>query len=132
MTSYKGNRSQLNSAAFCLAVLTMLLLGASFGSQPSKAHGSRRQTVELKINNCTPYRIDRIYMTPVGIRGWGDDLLGSDTLARDSHVYFTLEAGDYDVKFVDEDKDECVTKKAVYRDTTWCIEKEWLLKCEGH
>jgi len=133
MISYKAlSKTRLNSAFYFVVVLTMLLLVATYGPRTLRAHGSRPERVTLKINNCSKYQINRIYMSPVGTRGWGKDLLGSDTLAaKNGQVTFTLEADDYDVKLVDEDQDECITTKDLHRDTTWCIGTNWLEQCEG-
>ena len=44
-----------------------------------------------------------------------------------------LRPGEYGVKFVDEDGDECTLENVkVFSDKSWSLTNAWLEKCEGY
>jgi hypothetical protein len=65
---------------------------------------------------------------------WGPDVLGSTLLtSRSRHTVTGIPTGRYDIKFIDEDGDECVLRSfAIAKDLSWTLSTEWLLSCEGY
>jgi hypothetical protein len=85
----------------------------------------------LKIENDSAYKIHEVYVSPQGSPFWGSDRLGSDILAPDYLLnVFNLANGNYDVKLVDEDGDQCIRQIAVYANRSWDITTAGLLGCE--
>ena len=65
---------------------------------------------------------------------WGSDQLGNEVLdSGETFALGNIPAGEYDVKFVDEDDDECVLNDiAIINDTEWRLTTSFLLECEGY
>ena len=99
---------------------------------PLDAQGHR---FVLTIQNSSGYDVYHIYMTSSDDRRWGPDLLGDDVLQANGGT-FTIEnlrTDEYDVKFVDEDGDDCVLQNIqITGDTSWKLTTSWLVKCEFH
>jgi hypothetical protein len=97
----------------------------------SAAHGSRHS---LRIENRSLYDIRHLYFASSDGRQWGPDMLRVSLLA--SGADFTLSnisTGEYNVRFVDSDGDECtLTRINISTDTAWKLTTEWLLGCEGY
>lgn len=110
-----------------LAVVTVALL-ASAG--PSAA-GSRWV---LTIRNLSEYDIYQLFISSSELTRWGPNLLGWGVLS--SGTYWTISevvTGEYDVKFVDEDGDDCVLRNIpITKNTVWDLTTDWLLRCEFH
>ena len=89
----------------------------------------------LTIQNTSTYDIHQLYVSSSENRRWGPDQLGRNIL-RANRGTFTLTdliAGQYDVKFVDEDGDACVVQNIkLTQDASWKVTTDWLLKCEFH
>ena len=89
----------------------------------------------VKIVNQSKWEIHHIYFGSTSERTWGDDYLGEDVLAKgDSLTLTDIECGDYDIKVVDEDGDECIIEEVSLcgEDAYWKITDKDLLECEGH
>ena len=114
------------------ATLFVVLLLA--GLAPATATTQRRGHYTLLIENDSRYDIYYLYMSRTLEDNWGPDQLGSEVL--DSGETFSLgniPAGEYDVKFVDEDEDDCVLSDiAIINDTEWSLTTDFLLECEGY
>jgi hypothetical protein len=99
---------------------------------PAFAQASRWS---LRIRNASNFDIYALYVSGSDYENWGPDQLGSRVL-RGGGGLFTLtsiRAGEYDVKFVDEDGDACVLRKVlVTRHLSWELTNTWLLGCEFH
>jgi hypothetical protein len=93
-------------------------------------HGRHR----LVIQNDSRYDVHRIHLSSSDSNSWGRDVLGATVLTSGSrHTITNIPTGRYDIKFVDEDGDQCVLKSfAVARDLAWTLTTDWLLKCEGY
>jgi hypothetical protein len=65
---------------------------------------------------------------------WGPDQLGEHTIpAGESFTLNGIPCGDYDVKLVDEDGDECELRGVhLCSDSALNITNEALLSCEGY
>ena len=96
--------------------------------------GFKVTTASATLFNESRWDIHRLFVSPTHESHWGPDQLGKYIL--ESGTSFTLtdiDCGDYDVKLVDEDGDECVVvevylcgaEEAVLTDRD-------LLECEGH
>lgn len=108
----------------------VLLLAFAF-ALPSFAKGK----ATVKIINQSKWEIHQIYFASTSDRVWGDDYLGEDVLAKgDSLTLTDIECGDYDIKVVDEDGDECIIEEVSLcgEDAYWKITDKDLLECEGH
>ena len=88
----------------------------------------------LTVENDSLFDLYFLYVSPADEDRWGADQLGDDFILE-SDERFTLEgipAGDYDLKVVDEDGDECVLPGVTLdEDSDWTITTESLLRCEG-
>ena len=87
----------------------------------------------LKVTNNSKLDIRQIYISPTSRTQWGTDLLGTQVLSTGTWMTIAkLIPGNYDVKFVDEDGDECILNNTrVAQDTSWALTTDWLLGCEG-
>jgi hypothetical protein len=65
---------------------------------------------------------------------WGNDLLGRRVLGNgESHLITNISFGEWDLKFVDEDGDECFLNKVkMQQSASWSLTDNWLLTCEGY
>ncbi len=88
----------------------------------------------LTIQNNSDWDIYYIYISKSTDSSWGDDLLGSEVLYSGSSKKFSFhDAGEYDIKLIDEDDDECIIfKQWLDGKETWYIENDELLECMGY
>lgn len=89
----------------------------------------------VKIINQSKWEIHHIYFGSTSERTWGDDYLGEEVLSKGDSLTLTgVECGDYDIKVVDEDGDECIIEEVSLcgEDAYWKITDKDLLECEGH
>lgn len=118
-------------SALAGAAAFVILLGAlALTPQVAEAqHGLRYTFV-----NRTSYTIYNLYMSSSNDRSWRHDRLGSSVLAPgQSFTLSGLRPGYYDIKLIDEDRDECVRMRVpVFRSTRWVITNNMLLRCEGY
>jgi hypothetical protein len=99
-----------------------------------KCEGYRRHRAhQLSIRNDSRYDVYRIHLSPTQSSNWGRDVLGSTLLESGSRYTITnIPTGRYDIKFVDEDGDECVLRGfSVVNNLSWTLTTDWLLRCEG-
>lgn len=89
----------------------------------------------LKITNNSKYDIYHLYVSRAESDRWGPDQFG-DFVLQASGGSFTLTdliPGDYDIKFVDEDGDECVLHDiSIFQNKNWALTTAWLTNCEGY
>ena len=110
-----------------IPVLALLLAFALPGFAAEKA--------TVKIINQSKWEIHHIYFGSTSDDTWGDDYLGEEVLTKgDSLTLSEIECGDYDIKVVDEDGDECVVEAVSLcgDNVYWKITDKDLLECEGH
>lgn len=90
----------------------------------------------LKITNNSRYDIYHLYVSSAESARWGQDQFGSDFYLQAKGGTFTLTdivPGDYDIKFVDEDGDECVLEDiSIFANKNWALTTTWLTNCEGY
>lgn len=99
-----------------------------FNSNPQKRY-------TLTITNRSKWIVDEVYFeSSENQDSWGKDMLGRDTLGTDEYFSITnIVAGNYDVKFVDEEGDECILYDiGITKNTSWELTTKWLEKCEGY
>ncbi|OLE51769.1 MAG: hypothetical protein AUG51_21135 [Acidobacteria bacterium 13_1_20CM_3_53_8] len=127
-------RGLLLASLFCGTLFALLLSApASTGHAAVKtAEAQRRYT--LAVANSSKYDIHRLYMSSSEDRNWGPDQLGDYILkSGQSYTISDIVPGEYDVKFVDEDGDECVLKNIqIFKNTSWELTTKWLTQCEGY
>ncbi|HET7435089.1 MAG TPA: hypothetical protein VFN10_10310 [Thermoanaerobaculia bacterium] len=109
-----------------LLLFALLLLAAT---TPAFARKAR-----VKIINQSKWEIHHIYLSSTDNDEWGPDQLGEDILEKGHSLTLTgIVCGDYDIKVVDEDGDECVIEDVTLCDKHWWkITDDNLLKCEGY
>lgn len=89
---------------------------------------------KLKITNKAMWIVTHVYVSSSESNDWGNDWLGENVLGRnDSLTISNLRPGEYDVKFIDEDADECILNSyAVFQNTSWILTSDWLAECQGY
>jgi hypothetical protein len=109
------------------AVLAALFLGGVPGSQ------AEAKTSATLTNNSS-YAIYELYLSPSHESRWGPDQLGKHVLESGmSYTLVGMPCGDYDIKLVDEDGDECeILETYLCGDAgDWTLTDEELLSCQG-
>ena len=88
----------------------------------------------LKVTNSSRYDIYHMYVSSAEESNWGPDQLSDDVLTTGTSYTITdIVPGEYDIKFVDEDGDECTLSDiAIVKNTSWSLTTAWLTKCEGY
>ena len=120
--------------AHCAVAVTLFVVLLLAGLVPATATAQRRGRYTLLIENDSRYDIYYLYMSRTLEDNWGSDQLGSEVLdSGETFALGNIAAGEYDVKFVDEDDDECVLNDiAIINDTEWRLTTNFLLECEGY
>lgn len=115
----------LRRPAACLAVAVCLV--ASLAAPLARSF----DRVRVNVKNDSNYAIYHMYMSSTGDNRWGPDLLGDGILWPGSSAAVTAVPGQYDLKLVDEDDDECaIPNLGVYQNESWRITNSLLLVCE--
>ncbi len=95
------------------AILACALTAVSLTS--SVAASSQRRVLDFTLVNSTKYTIVELYVSPANDDKWGEDVLGKDVLKPGEEVEITFSRGEstcmWDMKIVDEDKDEVEWEK---------------------
>ncbi len=85
----------------------------------------------LVVINSSDYVIHQLYVSPADDRNWGKDQLGKQTVGRAER--FTLRNipdGNYDLKIVDEDDDECIIRNVrIVGDMQWMLTDTIIENC---
>ena len=120
--------------AHCTVAVTLFVVLLLAGLAPATATAQRRGHYTLLIENDSRYDIYYLYMSRTLENNWGSDQLGSEVLdSGETFALGNIPAGEYDVKFVDEDDDVCVLNDiAIVHDTEWRLTTNFLLECEGY
>jgi hypothetical protein len=86
----------------------------------------------LTIENDSVYTINEIHIKPGTLGRWRPDILDG-VLHSGNHVDITdIPTGTWDIKFVDQDNEECILRRVrITRSTTWTLTTNWLERCEG-
>ena len=127
-----------------LGVFGLVALATACTSSNSGA-GSAAATVQaatsggdmsssITFHNNSNWAIMEIHMSPVNQTTWGPDHLGANILR--SGASFTLHGvpcDSYDLKLIDEDRDECVLHNVniCAESSGWNIDNEDLLSCQA-
>ena|SRR5215216_206450 len=108
-----------------------LLSLATFGL-PAVAHAGKKATV--KVVNKSDWELHHFFLSPTGEDEWGPDQLGDEVIGTDESFQLTqIPCGNYDVKLVDEDDDECEVEDVDICGgaESWVITNKILLACES-
>ena len=96
------------------------------GTAAIKAQGKQ----DFTLVNKTGLEIHELYVSPANDDEWGEDVLGRDILENNQSVDITFARKEkscvWDLKIVDEDKDD-----VVWEDINLCKAEEITLKYEG-
>ncbi len=88
----------------------------------------------LTITNRAIWAITEVYVeTSENQRNWGKEWLDGRILEKDTFINLTgLKAGEYDVRFVDEDGYECfLMNTPITKNTSWELTQKWLDNCQA-
>jgi hypothetical protein len=113
-------------AAAVLFAFAALALPLPLKAQPQRA--------EFMVNNRSDWDIYHMYLSPEQKDTWGEDQLGEHVIkSGESFTLNDIPCGEYDIKLVDEDGDDCVVEGIVMcKDHThWDLTNKELAKCEG-
>ena len=104
-----------------LTAKTNILAGVNFQNRYS-----------LRIRNNTRWEISRIYMSTAETDNWGPDQLGDNVLrSGGSYTMTGIRPAEYDIRFIDEDNDQCVLRNIqIFENTYWTLTSDWLVRCE--
>jgi hypothetical protein len=95
------------------AILACALAAVSLTS--SVAASSQRRVLDFTLVNSTKYTILELYVSPTNDDKWGEDVLGEDILKPGEELEISFSRGEttcmWDLKIVDEDKDEVEWEK---------------------
>lgn len=84
----------------------------------------------VRLINDSFWDIHYLYLSPTGDTRWGPDQLGQDVLsAGGGWIDLSAACGYYDLRFVDEDADECVVGGIHLCNETVTISNDDLLQC---
>ena len=93
-----------------------------------------QQKASIKVNNKSDWDIHHLYLSPHSSDNWGPDQLGKRVLKTGTSYTLTdIPCGEYDIKVVDDDGDECeIENIPMCQDqTVWDLTNKELLSCEG-
>jgi len=116
---------------FALAFAVLLAMTALMMPLSTRAEVQR---AEFMINNKSDWDIHHLFLSPSDKDTWGPDQLGRRIIhSGESFTLKNIPCGEYDIKVVDDDGDECVVEEIVMcKDHThWDVTNKELLKCEG-
>jgi hypothetical protein len=83
--------------------------------------------------NDSGYTIERFFMSPTTDTLWGPDLLGRFDLPSGYHTTYYRDPGNYDVKLIDRDGDQCVIRGIrIDGDRRLTLTPGMLLHCEHY
>jgi hypothetical protein len=90
------------------------------------------QGVSYTFVNQSSWTIRYLHMSSSSVQDWGPDRLGSSVLPTGrSFTVYGLRPGNYDIKTIDEDGDQCIRMRVpVFRNTRWVMTSDSLLACE--
>lgn len=113
-----------------LFVVVMLLIAISLISKVNAQSG----TANFTVKNLSSWSIDYIYFSPTWDSYWGDDKLGTNVLEKNKEYKISLKegCGDYDIKLIAKNGEECIIYDVYLCSETWEIYEEDLLDCEGY
>lgn len=108
----------MQNLRLCASAVAVLL---SFGLGCSDDDGGVDAT--LTVYNESDFVIEEIYLTEVGSRVWGGNLLRGDALFPGETITLGARCGYYDALLVDEDDVDCVLEAIdlCFNDARWFI-----------
>jgi hypothetical protein len=116
-------------------VLPVVLALAAAVALPLAAHAAaEKQSADIKVTNRTEWEIHELYLSSSEDGNWGPDQLGDEVIKKDeSYTLMGVPCDKYDIKIVDEDKDECVVPKVDIcgQNQEWAITTADLLQCQA-
>jgi hypothetical protein len=104
-----------------------------YGTAHARSAAPSETGFRFTINNNSRFALNEIRVSAAGAGKWGPDRTGDMAVnAGETIILKNIEAGQYDVKFVDEDGDQCVLKDVkVAGHQSWDLTMQWLRSCEG-
>lgn len=95
--------------------------------------GYSAQAATVTVVNYSYWDIHFLYVSPSASNNWGPDQLGNAILGSNQQITLKMGIGDWDVRLVDEDGDECVVFAVPVRGgkDSWDITNDDLLECQS-
>jgi hypothetical protein len=116
-----------------IALVAAVLFTLTALALPLPSH-AEQQRAEFMINNKSDWDIHHLYLSPEDKDTWGPDQLGEKVIASgESFTLKNIPCGEYDIKIVDDDGDDCIIEGVVMcKDHThWDITNKELAQCQG-
>lgn len=90
--------------------------------------------LSLEIENKSNWEIHELYFAPTSDKTWGPDQLGDEVIQHNETFKLSkITKGSYDVKFVDEDGDECIVGGVDFNASEhFVLTEEILLGCQAN
>lgn len=108
-----------------ILLITLLTFIFSTSFKEVKKETSRKNVKVITITNKSDWEIDHIYISAVENDKWGEDLLGDDEiLSKGESIRVEVDCGNWDVKIVAEDGQECVVDNI-----NLCASDKWDADC---
>jgi hypothetical protein len=88
----------------------------------------------VKVINKSSWDVYNLYLSPTRSDKWGPDQLGEAAIASGtSFTLHSIRCGNYDIKIVDEDGDECIVEDVnLCNDRSeWRLTDDALLECQS-
>ncbi len=87
----------------------------------------------LTTENNSVYAINEIHIKPSTLGRWRPDILDGVLGSGSSVDIPGIVTGTWDLKFVDQDGEECILRRIrITRSIAWSLTTNWLERCEGH
>lgn len=110
----------------------LALLGALSAAGHAQAGGN---DAVATIKNDSAWEIHHLHISDSDSQAWGPDQLGDEIIATGGGQFSItgIPCGEYDVKVVDEDGDECILEKVALcaAEDAWTVTDEDLLGCQA-
>lgn len=92
---------------------------------------SMAHAATVTVVNYSSWDIHYLFVSSSASNNWGPDQLGNQVLGSDQQISLSVPAGKWDVRFIDEDGDECVVVGVLVhgRQDIWDISDEDLIAC---
>ncbi|MEO6690196.1 MAG: hypothetical protein ABIS07_00780 [Dokdonella sp.] len=119
-------------------VVALLALVPGFAAAQKDMKSDMQVTpvdAKIELRNDSKWSIQQLFLASVDSSKWGADQLGHHTLKTGSTFTLSeISCGNYDVKLIDEDADECIVKNISLCSTSkvWTLTDKDLMKCEAH
>jgi hypothetical protein len=117
-----------------LTVAALSLTAPLFAVEKLPINSNLPPESQVTFRNDTKMDINDLYLSRTSSNDWGKEQLGKHTVrSGDSFTLSQIPCGNYDVKLVDEDGDQCdISAVSLCAEShTWAIKDKDLMKCQA-